>query len=252
MAQISKVAIVTGAAGGIGREYALGFAREGTAVAVWDVADCSETVAMVRDLGGEVVTAKVDITSDADIAAATAAVVEAWQRIDVLVNNAAIYAGLKGGRFDTLSEADWDACMDVNVKGIWRCCKAVVPHMRAAGGGSIINVSSIAATYGMGFVLHYTTSKMAVIGITRGLARELGRDRIRVNAVAPSAVLTPATKTFFGDKYEKALQVIAGDQAIPQNLQPEDLVGTVLYLASDAARFVTGQTLSVDGGTVFL
>ena len=122
--------------------------------------------------------------------------------------------------------------------------------MRAAGGGSIVNITSLAATYGMPFRLHYTTSKAAVIGMTRGLARELGKDNIRVNAVAPAAVMTEGTQQFFAGKVEKALEAIKGNQAIQRNLQPSDLAGTILYLMSDASCFVTGQTLSVDGGTV--
>jgi p-cumic alcohol dehydrogenase len=166
------------------------------------------------------------------------------------VNNAALYATLRGGRFDSIAEADWDAVMAINVKGIWNCCKAVVPVMRQNGGGSIVNISSLAATYGMPFGLHYTTSKAAVIGLTRGLARELGRDGIRVNALAPGTVLTDATREFFGQKFEKAVERIRTDQTIQRNLMPTDLVGTVLWLLSDASAFVTGQTISVDGGTV--
>jgi len=124
--------------------------------------------------------------------------------------------------------------------------------MRQAGGGSIINLASLAATYGMPFALHYTTSKAAVIGLTRGLARELGRDAIRVNALAPSAVLTDGTREFFGDKASRALEVIKTGQSIQRNLTPPDLVGAVTWLVSDASRFVTGQTIAIDGGTVML
>jgi 3-oxoacyl-[acyl-carrier protein] reductase len=142
--------------------------------------------------------------------------------------------------------------MAVNVKGIWNCCKAAVPAMREAGGGSIVNIASLAATYGMPYGLHYTTSKAAVIGLTRGLARELGRDRIRVNALAPSAVVTEGTAEFFGDKLDRALATIKSGQTIQRNLMPADLVGTVMWLVSDASGFVTGQTIAVDGGTVML
>jgi NAD(P)-dependent dehydrogenase (short-subunit alcohol dehydrogenase family) len=124
--------------------------------------------------------------------------------------------------------------------------------MRNAGGGSIVNLASLAATYGTPFALHYTTSKAAVIGLTRGLARELGRDNIRVNCLAPSAVLTEGTREFFGDKYDRAIQVIASGQSIQRNLQPKDIAGAMLWLASDQSAFVTGQTIAVDGGTVML
>ena len=124
--------------------------------------------------------------------------------------------------------------------------------MRKAGGGSIVNIASLAATYGMPYGLHYTTSKAAVIGLTRGLARELGRDRIRVNALAPSAVITEGTREFFGDKLDRALETIKAGQTIQRNLMPQDLVGAVLWLVSGASGFVTGQTIAVDGGTVML
>jgi 3-oxoacyl-[acyl-carrier protein] reductase len=168
------------------------------------------------------------------------------------VNNAALYGALHGGRFDAIAEDEWDAAMAVNVKGVWNCCKAIVPTMREGGGGSIVNITSLAAIYGMPYALHYTVSKAAVIGLTRGLARELGRDGIRVNSVAPSAVATEGTREFFGSKYEKALDTIKAGQSIQRNLEPVDLVGTVAWLLSDGSRFVTGQTISVDGGTVLL
>jgi 3-oxoacyl-[acyl-carrier protein] reductase len=180
------------------------------------------------------------------------AALEAFGRIDALVNNAALYGALRGGRFDAIAEADWDAAMAVNVKGVWQCCKAVVPAMRRVGGGSIVNMASLAATYGMPFALHYTTSKAAVIGLTRGLARELGRDRIRVNALAPSAVMTDGTREFFGERLDRALETIKSGQSIQRSLAPADLVGTVLWLVSDAGALVTGQTIAVDGGTVML
>ena len=140
--------------------------------------------------------------------------------------------------------------MAVNVRGTWNCCKAVVPAMRQAGGGSIVNIASLAATYGMPYGLHYTTSKAAVIGLTRGLARELGRDKIRVNAIAPSAVLTEAAREFFAEKADKALEAIKLNQAIARNLVPSDLLGAVHWLISDSSQLVTGQTIAVDGGTV--
>src|SRR6266550_1758430 len=176
--------------------------------------------------------------------------VRAFGRVDALINNAALYGALHGGRFDAIDEAEWDAAMAVNVKGIWNCCKAAVPAMRQAGGGRIVNIASLAATYGMPYGLHYTTSKAAVIGLTRGLARELGRDNIRVNALAPSAVLTEGAREFFAEKAEKALDTIRLGQAIARNLNPSDLLGAVHWLVSDSSQLVTGQTIAVDGGTV--
>ena len=214
--------------------------------------DCAGTADLVAEAGGQAIAVKLDVRDGAAALAMAEEGERAFGRIDALVNNAALYGALRGGRFDAIAEADWDAAMAVNVKGIWNCCKAVVPAMRRAGGGSIVNMASLAATYGMPFALHYTTSKAAVIGLTRGLARELGRDRIRVNALAPSAVLTEGTSEFFGDRAERALEVIKAGQSLQRNLTPEDLVGTVLWLVSDASGLVTGQTIAVDGGTVML
>jgi 3-oxoacyl-[acyl-carrier protein] reductase len=251
MGLAGKVVIVTGAARGLGREYARVAAARGAQVVAADVADCRATVDEIVAGGGKAIATSTDVSRMEAAQELARAAVDAFGRIDGLVNNAALYATLRGGRFDAISEADWDAAMSVNVKGIWNCCKAVVPAMRKTGsGGSIVNIASLAATYGLPFALHYTTSKAAVIGLTRGLARELGRDRIRVNAVAPSAVLTEGTREFFGDKHDKALEVIRTGQAIQRNLEPADVAGTVMWLLSEESAFTTGQTIAVDGGTV--
>ncbi|MGE0260922.1 MAG: SDR family NAD(P)-dependent oxidoreductase [Alphaproteobacteria bacterium] len=252
-----KVVAITGAARGLGQEFAASLAAAGARLVVGDLNDCAETLDRVRQTGSDGVGVTLDVT-DAGSARAMIDVAErAFGRVDALINNAALYGALHGGRFDAIDEAEWDACMAVNVKGIWNCCKAAVPAMRrsianGAGGGSIVNIASLAATYGMPYGLHYTTSKAAVIGLTRGLARELGRDRIRVNALAPSAVITEGTREFFGDKLDRALETIKSGQTIQRNLMPQDLVGAVLWLVSDASGFVTGQTIAVDGGTVML
>ena len=247
-----QVVAITGAARGLGQEFARSLAAGGARVVIGDVSDCGETLAQVEAAGGRGVAARLDVTDPNSAAALVAAGVKEFGRLDALINNAALYGALHGGRFDAIDDGEWDACMAVNVKGIWNCCKAAVPAMRQAGAGSIVNIASLAATYGMPFGLHYTTSKAAVIGLTRGLARELGRDRIRVNALAPSAVITEGTREFFGGKLDRALDAIKSSQTIQRNLMPEDLVGTVMWLVSDASGFVTGQTIAVDGGTVML
>jgi 3-oxoacyl-[acyl-carrier protein] reductase len=247
-----KVAVVTGAARGLGREYALRLAAEGAAVVAGDVRDCADTVAAVAAEGGQAAGVSLDVADMASCTAMAETALETFGRIDILINNAALYGGLTGGRFDTLDVEEWNNVLDVNVTGVWNCCKAVVGPMRAAGQGSIVNISSLAAVYGLPFSLHYATSKAAVIGLTRSLARELGRDWIRVNAVAPSAVMTEGTEEFFGDKLDRAKEVIAKGQTLQRNLEPGDLAGTIVYLASDASKFVTGQTIMVDGGTVYL
>ena len=247
-----KIAIVTGAARGLGRAYAEAMAREGAAVLACDINSCDDTVAAITAAGGRAKATLADISSMASCTEMAECAVAAFGRIDVLVNNAALYAGLKGARFEHLEEAQWDAVMNINVKGLWQSCKAVVQPMRDAGGGSIINISSLAAVYGLPYGLDYVASKAAVIGMTRGMARELGADGIRVNAVAPSAVMTEGTADFFGEKLEKAKKVIAAGQVIPRNLETPDLTGTIVYLASDNSAFVTGQTHMVDGGSWFL
>jgi NAD(P)-dependent dehydrogenase (short-subunit alcohol dehydrogenase family) len=247
-----KIVIVTGAARGLGREYAIRMAAEGASLVIGDVRDCADTAGAIADAGGKAVAVKLDVTDMASCTAMAEAAVTAFGKIDVLVNNAALYGGLKGGRFNAIDPDEWQSVLDVNVTGVWNCCKAVIGPMRTAKSGSIVNISSLAAMYGLPYSLHYAMSKAAVIGITRSLARELGRDWIRVNSVAPSAVLTEGTDEFFGDKLERAKQVIADNQSLKRNLEVGDLAGTVIYLASDASKFVTGQTLMVDGGSVFL
>ena len=248
----SKVVVITGAARGLGRAYAVAMAAEGASIFACDIGDCSDTVAEVRAAGGRIESANTDVADMGSCSAMADAAVAAFGKIDVLVNNAALYATLKGARFEDLDEDQWDAVMNVNVKGVWQCCKAVVNPMREAGGGSIINIASLAAVYGMPYGCDYVASKAAVIGMTRSMSRELGKDNIRVNAVAPSAVMTEGTREFFGEKFEKAKSVIASGQVIPRNLETADLTGTLIYLASNASSFVTGQTHMVDGGSWFL
>ena len=247
-----KVAVITGAARGLGRAYAEALAAEGAAIVAADLNDCSDTVAAVESAGGRAIATTADVSDANSCEAMASLAMDTFGRIDVLINNAALYAGLKGARFEHLDEDQWDRVMQINIKGTWLISRAVVEHMRASGGGSIINIASLAAVFGLPYGLDYVASKAAVIGMTRGMARELGSDHIRVNAVAPSAVMTEGTEEFFGEKFEKAKSVIASNQLIPRNLETEDLTGTIVYLASDASRFVTGQTHMVDGGSWFL
>jgi 3-oxoacyl-[acyl-carrier protein] reductase len=247
-----KVVIVTGAARGLGQEYARQFARRGASVAVNDLRSCEDTLEIIEQEGARGIATETDVTSSASANEMAESVVKAFGRVDVLVNNAALYGSLTFAPFHKLDEAEWDAAMNVNVKGIWQCCKAVLPAMKTQKSGSIINISSLAATYGMPNGLHYTASKAAVIGATRGLARELGRYDIRVNAVAPNVVNTDATGEVFRDKKDKILEVTQSQQAIKKPLETGDIVGAVLFLGSDHSRLTTGQTIMVDGGTVFL
>jgi NAD(P)-dependent dehydrogenase (short-subunit alcohol dehydrogenase family) len=179
-----------------------------------------------------------------------AAGVSRFGRVDVLVNNAAVFASLKPQRFDEIPEAEWDRVMAVNVKGIWNCVRAVVPAMRTQGGGRIVNVASAIVAKGTAFLLHYVTSKGAVVAMTRALARELGPDNIAVNAVAPGLILSD---TLLENPDIMAFQVSAIMQArsLRRDAYPEDVEGTVVFLASDDSSFMSGQTLVVDGGSVF-
>ena len=248
----NKVVVITGAARGLGQEYARQFAKRGADVVACDLRDCAETLDIIQQAGAKGLALKTDVTSTDSVNEMADAATDKFGGIDILVNNAALYGSLTFAPFDKLDEKEWDATMDVNVKGVWKCCRAVLPSMQARGGGSIINISSLAATYGMPNGLHYTASKAAVIGLTRGLAREVGRFDIRVNAVAPNVVNTDATGEVFGDKRDKIVEVTLSQQAIRKPLETDDIVGAVLFLASDLSKLTTGQTLMVDGGTVML
>jgi len=157
-----KVVAITGAARGLGQEFATSLAASGARVVVGDVNDCADTLDRVKQAGPEGAGVRLDVTDAGSARAMIDRAVQAFGRVDALINNAALYGALHGGRFDAIDEAEWDAAMTVNVKGIWNCCKAAVPAMRKAGAGSIVNIASLAATYGMPYGLHYTTSKAAV------------------------------------------------------------------------------------------
>ncbi|MEE3292995.1 MAG: SDR family NAD(P)-dependent oxidoreductase [Pseudomonadota bacterium] len=252
MELLGKTVVVTGGGRGLGRAYCESLAEQGANVVAADIRDTGNTIEAVKSAGGHAIGVHLDVTDPISCNDMANAAIESYGRIDSLVNNAALYGDISGGRFDQISDSQWDNVMNVNIKGIWNCCRACVPSIRESGGGTIINISSLAATYGMPYALDYAMSKAAVIGMTRSLARELGRDWIRVNAVAPTAVLTEGTEEYMGEKMEKALAVIASNQALSANLEPKDMVGTISFLVSDASKFITGQTIMVDGGTTLL
>ncbi len=247
-----KTVLVTGGGRGLGRAYCEALSKAGASVVVADSRKTQDTVETISSRGGKAIGLSLDVTDMLSCQNMADRAIKEYGNTHCLVNNPALYGDISGGRFDQLRDDQWDNVMAVNVKGIWQCCKACVPYLRKSGGGSIINISSLAATFGMPYALDYATSKAAVIGLTRSLARELGRDWIRVNAVAPSAVLTEGTNEFMGEKKEKTLQIISEGQSLKSNLRTEDMTGTIIYLASDDSKFVTGQTIMVDGGTVML
>ncbi|HTW87474.1 MAG TPA: 3-oxoacyl-ACP reductase family protein [Candidatus Binataceae bacterium] len=244
-----RVAIVTGAARGIGQEYSLGLAREGAKVVVTDVLSCEETASRVRQSGGEVLALKTEVTNEQSARAMVEETVKRFGRIDVLVNNAGIFGGLKNTPFEQLDEAEWDRVMAVNVKGLWQCCKAVTPVMRKQAKGKIINIASGTFWLGVPYLLHYVSSKGAVIAFTRALARELSGSGINVNAVTPGFTMTDAAKGIADrETFEQFRQQIVDLQIIKRSEEPRDLVGTIVFLASDASDFISGQTINCDGG----
>ena len=194
---------------------------------------------------------KVDVSDPASTEAMAAAAVAEFGGIDILVNNAAMFASLIGGPLTEISVERWDKTMAVNVKGAWLCIKAVLPSMRARGGGAIVNQSSISA-FGMPYMLDYTASKAAVIGLTKSVASELGASNIRVNCIAPGGTATEGYSQIMGGNMEMAEERAKSSQLIAEQMKPDAMVGTLLHLVSDGARFVTGQTLVVDGGRYFL
>jgi NAD(P)-dependent dehydrogenase (short-subunit alcohol dehydrogenase family) len=241
-----KVIIVTGSAQGIGRAYAKGVAEQGAGVIVADIKeDGAQTVAEeINGAGGRATALRVDIADEASIAEMVAKATAAYGGIDGLVNNAAIYEGLE--RLDPLDIPieDWDRVLTVNLRGTFSCTRLVVPSLRERGGGAIVNQASIGAWIG-GALMHYSVAKAGVIAMTRLFAQTLGPDRIRVNAVAPGVINTRATLDHLPKEVESAM---IQTQAIRRIGTPEDLVGAVVFLCSDEAAFVTGQTLIVDGG----
>ena len=240
-----KVAIVTGGAGGLGRAYSLRFAQEGASVAVCDVLDCTETVEQIKAVGGKALALKTDVSSEESTNDMAKKTVERFGRIDILLNNAAIYATVRRKPFNEITVDEWDKLMAVNVKGIWLCCKAVFPSMKEQGRGKIINISSSVPFAGVPYFIHYTTSKGGVVAFTRGLARELGQYNINVNAIAPGLTMTEAGMAVNPkERFDKVVEI----QSIRRPEQPEDLVGTMVFFASDESDFITGQTLLVDGG----
>lgn len=242
-----KRVIVTGAARGLGREFALHLASLGARVLAADVADVGDTCALARERGSlKVLPAVVDVRSGEQTRALAQAAVDAFGGADALVNNAAIVAGLSRRPFEEIPEEEWDRVLDVNVKGTWMCTAAVAPLLRAAGGGSIVNLASEVAYSGSAGVAHYVTSKAAIIGLTRVLARELGPAQIRVNALAPGFVAGEGSAAMLGDAQYDVSRTPLGRVA-----QPEDLLGTLAFLVSDESAFVSGQTLLVNGGRLF-
>jgi 3-oxoacyl-[acyl-carrier protein] reductase len=245
-----KVAIVTGGAQGIGRAFALRFASEGAQVAVADLnSEKAQAVAAeIQALGGESMSVAVDVADDESARAMAQEVSARFGRIDALVNNASIFSTIRMGPFEEITPQEWRALIEVNLTGSFFCCQAVAPALRAAGGGAIVNISSGTVLMGRAGYAHYVTSKAGIIGMTRALANELGGDGVRVNSIMPGSVETEVPRDTVTPEQAKA---IVSRQALARRLRPEDIVGTAVFLASDEAALMTGQSLVVDGGVVF-
>ncbi len=241
-----RVVIITGGAEGIGRAYAVGCATHGARVVVADIRDGSETVKAVEAVGSKAFFVKTDVSDEAATKALAEAAVETFGRIDGLVNNAAYYREVSLIDFEKIPVEIWDKIFAVNVKGLFLCCKAVMPAMRQQGGGSIVNISSSTAVGGAPRFLHYVTTKGAVLGFTKALAKEVGDYGVRVNAIAPGFTISGANES----RPLEWRKYFAEARAIKREEFPQDLVGTVVYLLSDFSAMVTGQTVVVDGGHV--
>jgi len=243
-----RVAIVTGAARGIGRAYVSGLAREGWAVVLADIADPSEAADDVTALGASALEVRVDVADPASTERMAAAALERFGRIDALVNNAAYFSQIHKQPFDEIPVAEWDEVFAVNVRGSWLCARAVAPAMKAQRHGKIVNTSSMTVPSGIPYFLHYVASKAAIVGMTRALARELGEWSIAVNTISPDYV--PHDEDYAGRQPEMAAH-IAAQRCFKRDQVPEDLVGTLLYLVGPGSDFVTGQNILVNGGRLF-
>jgi NAD(P)-dependent dehydrogenase (short-subunit alcohol dehydrogenase family) len=241
-----KVAVVTGAGQGIGRAIADGLSAEGARIVVVDLQRADEAAGAYPE--GIGLTA--DVANEADVEHVVADVRERCGSIDILVNNAGLYASLAMRPFTEIPLEEWRQVMDVNVASMFLTCRAVVPVMREQGGGKIVNISSGTPFRGVPFLLHYVTSKGAIVALTRSLAKELGRDGIHVNCVAPGFTMSEGVQAH-PEVVEALRDVSVAARTIQRDQVPEDVVGAVVFLCTASADFVTGQTMVIDGGQFF-
>ncbi len=246
-----RVAIVTGGANGIGAAYSKALAAEGAKVVIADLSDGSGIVKIIEQAGGEAMSVIADVTDEAACDQMVAAAVETYGKLDIMVSNAGLYVDLERMDFTEIDAKVWAQVMAVNITGVWHCAKSAAAEMRKNGYGKIINISSGRAFKGGPGMLHYDTSKGAVISMTRSLARELGDDGIRVNCIAPGATETESQAASAGAAdFAKRKAATVASRALKRAEEPDDLVGICVYLSSSDSDFMTGQTIVVDGGSV--
>ena len=243
-----KVAVVTGAAQGIGRTYAEALAADGASVVVTDIEDTSDAVAAIKAQGGEAIGMITDVTSDDSLEEMVRETESAFGPIEVLVNNAAVFAALSMKPFVQIPNDEWDLVMRVNVRGPFQAAKAVVPSMKKNGRGKIINISSGTVLRGAPMFLHYVSSKGAVIAQTRAISRELADDNIHVNTIVVG--FTESEGVIQHSQLGAARTPTLAMRAIKRDMLPEDIVGAMMFLASEDSDFITGQSINVDGGAL--
>ncbi len=243
-----KKILITGAGRGLGRAYALACREAGASVAVTDILEEQgrNTVEELNKGGGDSIFIPMDVLQTEAIARMGEVLEQHWGWIDGLINNAALTTGLGGKRFEDLDIETWDRVMKINVRGLWLVTRTCLPLIRKSEKGKIVNISSDTALIGADFFLHYVASKGAVIAMTRAMARELGADGIAVNAIAPGLTRVEATAGIPEPRFDYYVQ----GRFLKRNQMPEDLVGAAVFLLSDSASFITGQTLVVNGGYV--
>ncbi|GIH52001.1 3-oxoacyl-ACP reductase [Microbispora rosea subsp. rosea] len=246
-----RVGVITGSGQGIGREFAEAFAAAGATVVVADLdgENAEKVAAQLRGGGAQALGLGVDVSDETAVTRMVEAAVAEFGRIDVLVNGAAIFSTLTMKPFEEIGADEWRKVIDVNVNGVFLCCRAVSATMRAQGSGTIVNISSSTVLGGRPNYLHYVTSKAAVVGMTRSLARELGPAGINVNVIMPGSVETGIPRD---SARPEAVEQIVGNQALKRRIVSADIAGAAVFLASDAASMITGQSLVVDGGMNFL
>ena len=244
-----KVALITGAGSGIGRASALAFVREGAKVAVADIVveGGEETVRMVKEAGGEAFFIKVDVANAAEVEAMVNAVVDTYGRIDCAYNNAGIEGRLAST--DEYPEDVFDKVIDINLTGVWLCMKYELPHMLKQGSGAIVNTASGAGLIGVAGMSAYVASKHGVVGLTKTAALEYAKSGIRVNSVCPGLIQTPMVERITADQPQLGEALVAAEP-VGRTGKPEEIAESVVWLSSDAASFVTGHAMSVDGGFV--